>query len=154
MSTGKTVALTRRTFVGKMISQLFKTLSRFVIAWVLSSIEYACERGREGALRKSGNRIMKPAKQDNMKPVGAVPILAEEGTGRLERWAQLRQVDQRGVLQAGRNRSLEKSAEAVCLDTKSSLDALGQGCPESYFILIANSACNSIIASDCHLARE
>ena len=30
MTTGKTVALTRWTFVGKMISLLFKTLSRFV----------------------------------------------------------------------------------------------------------------------------
>ena len=34
MTTGKTMALTRRTFVGKLISQLFNTLSRFVIAFL------------------------------------------------------------------------------------------------------------------------
>ena len=32
MTTGKTIALTRRTFVGKVMSLLFNTLSRFVIA--------------------------------------------------------------------------------------------------------------------------
>ena len=32
MTTGKTVALTRQTFVGKVMSLLFNTLSRFVIA--------------------------------------------------------------------------------------------------------------------------
>ena len=31
MTTGKTIALTRRTFVGKVMSLLFNTLSRFVI---------------------------------------------------------------------------------------------------------------------------
>ena len=31
MTTGKTIALTRRTFVGKMTSLLFKMLSKFVI---------------------------------------------------------------------------------------------------------------------------
>ena len=33
MTTGKTIALTRRTFVGKVISLLFNMLSRFVIAF-------------------------------------------------------------------------------------------------------------------------
>ena len=32
MSTGKTIALTRRTFVGKVMSLLFNTLSRFIIS--------------------------------------------------------------------------------------------------------------------------
>ena len=32
MTTGKTIALTRRTFVGKVISLLFNTLSRFFLA--------------------------------------------------------------------------------------------------------------------------
>ena len=32
MNTGKTIALTNQTFVGKVISLLFNTLSRFVIA--------------------------------------------------------------------------------------------------------------------------
>ena len=34
MTTGKTIALTRRTFVGKVISLLFNMLSRFVIAFL------------------------------------------------------------------------------------------------------------------------
>ena len=34
MTTGKTIALTRRTFVGKVMSLLFNTLSRFVIAFL------------------------------------------------------------------------------------------------------------------------
>ena len=37
MTTGKTIALTRRTFVGKVMSLLFNTLSRLVIAFLLSS---------------------------------------------------------------------------------------------------------------------
>ena len=32
MTTGKTIALTIRTFVGKMMSLIFNTLSRFIIA--------------------------------------------------------------------------------------------------------------------------
>ena len=34
MTTGKTIALTRRTFVGKVMSLLFNTLSRFAIAFL------------------------------------------------------------------------------------------------------------------------
>ena len=34
MTTGKTIALTRRTFVGEVMSLLFNTLSRFVIAFL------------------------------------------------------------------------------------------------------------------------
>ena len=34
MTIGKTVALTKRTFAGKVVSLLFKTLSRFVIAFL------------------------------------------------------------------------------------------------------------------------
>ena len=34
MTTGKTIALTRWTFVGKVLSLLFNTLSRFVIAFL------------------------------------------------------------------------------------------------------------------------
>ena len=34
MTTGKTIALIRRTFVGKVMSLLFNTLSRFVIAFL------------------------------------------------------------------------------------------------------------------------
>ena len=34
MTTGKTIALTRKTFVGKGLSLLFGTLSRFVITYL------------------------------------------------------------------------------------------------------------------------
>ena len=37
MTTGKTIALTIWTFVGKVISLLFNTLSRFIIAFLPSS---------------------------------------------------------------------------------------------------------------------
>ena len=37
MTTGKTIALTKWTFVGKVMSLLFNTLSRFVIAFLPSS---------------------------------------------------------------------------------------------------------------------
>ena len=37
MTTGKTIALTRQTFVEKVISLLFNTLSRLVIAFLLRS---------------------------------------------------------------------------------------------------------------------
>ena len=37
MTTGKTIALTRQTFVGKLMSLLFNMLSRLVIALLLRS---------------------------------------------------------------------------------------------------------------------
>ena len=37
MTTGNTIVLTRQTFVGKVISLLFNTLSRFVIAFLKKS---------------------------------------------------------------------------------------------------------------------
>ena len=37
MTTGKTIALTRQTFVDKVMSLLFNVLSRFVIAFLLRS---------------------------------------------------------------------------------------------------------------------
>ena len=37
MTTGKTIALTRRTFVGKVMSLLFNMLSRLVIAFLSRS---------------------------------------------------------------------------------------------------------------------
>ena len=37
MTTGKTIALTRQTFIGKVTSLLFNTLSKLVIAFLLRS---------------------------------------------------------------------------------------------------------------------
>ena len=44
MTTGKTIALTIQSFVGKVMSQLFNTLSRFVIAFLprSSSVQFSC----------------------------------------------------------------------------------------------------------------
>ena len=38
VTTGKTIALTRRTFVGKVVSLLFNMLSRLVITFLLRSM--------------------------------------------------------------------------------------------------------------------
>ena len=38
MTTGKTIALTRRTFVGKVMSLLLNMLSRLVREWIVSNI--------------------------------------------------------------------------------------------------------------------
>ena len=42
MTTGKTVALTRRTFVGKVMSLLFNMLSRLVITFHTKNLLYLC----------------------------------------------------------------------------------------------------------------
>ena len=43
MTTGKTIALTRQNFVGKVMSLLFNTLSRLVIALDFPVVMYGCE---------------------------------------------------------------------------------------------------------------
>ena len=40
MTTGKTIAFTRQTFVGKVMSLLFNTLSRFVIAFLPKQVSF------------------------------------------------------------------------------------------------------------------
>ena len=42
MTTGKTIALTRRTFVGKVMSLLFNMLSRFTGVQTLTSLITSC----------------------------------------------------------------------------------------------------------------
>ena len=42
MTTGKTIALTRQTFVGKVMSLLFNMLSSFAIAFLLGSVFFKC----------------------------------------------------------------------------------------------------------------
>ena len=43
MTTGKAIALTRQTFVGKVMSLLFNMLSRFIIAFLpRSSVQFSC----------------------------------------------------------------------------------------------------------------
>ena len=52
MTTGKTIALTRRTFVGKVMSLFFNTLSRFVMGFPggSDSRESACSVGDLGSI--------------------------------------------------------------------------------------------------------
>ena len=45
VTTGKTIALTRRTFVGKVMSLLFNMLSRFVVDFLLRSKHLLISRG-------------------------------------------------------------------------------------------------------------
>ena len=49
MTTGKTIAFTRQTFVGKVISLLFNMFSTFIIAFLSRSIDFfffnSCQQG-------------------------------------------------------------------------------------------------------------
>ena len=57
MTTGKTIALTRQTFVGKVISLLFNMLSRLVIAFLLRTNRLLISR-----LKSSSAVILEPNK--------------------------------------------------------------------------------------------
>ena len=57
MTTGKTIALTRRTFVGKVMSLIFNTLSRLVIAFLPRSKRLLISR-----LQSPSTVILKPKK--------------------------------------------------------------------------------------------
>ena len=57
MTTGKTIALTRRTFVGKVVSLLFSVLSRFVIAFLPRSKHLLISR-----LQSPSTVILEPKK--------------------------------------------------------------------------------------------
>ena len=73
MTTGKTIALTRRTFVGKVTSLLFKTLSRLVIAFLPRSKHLLISW-----LQSSSALILEPKK---IKPVTVsifTPFLCHE----------------------------------------------------------------------------
>ena len=56
MTTGKTIAMTRWTFVGKVMSLLFKMVSRLVMRFPHSSVskESACNAGDLGLIPESG----------------------------------------------------------------------------------------------------
>ena len=58
MTTGKTIALTRQTFVGKVMSLLFKMLSRLVIAFLPRSKRLLISR-----LQSPSTVILEPAPQ-------------------------------------------------------------------------------------------
>ena len=69
MTTAKIIALTTRTFVGKIMFLLFNTLSRFVIAFLPSSkhllISWLQSEGRWRLwrLQKTRENVLKPIKK-------------------------------------------------------------------------------------------
>ena len=63
MTTGKTIALTRQTFVGKVMSQLFNTLSSFVKAFLPR-----CKHHLISWLQSSSAVILEPKKIKSITP--------------------------------------------------------------------------------------
>ena len=76
MTTGKTIALTRQTFVGKVISLLFNTLSRLVITFLPRS-----KRLLISWLQSPSAVILEPPKikSDTVSPVS--PSICHEVMG-------------------------------------------------------------------------
>ena len=61
MTTGKTIALTRRTFVGKVMSLLFNMLSRLVVTFLPGSKRFLISR-----LQSPSAVILKPPPQNKV----------------------------------------------------------------------------------------
>ena len=76
MTTGKTIALTRQTFVGKVMSLLFNMLSRFVIAFLSRS-----ERLLISLLQSPSAVILKPKKLKSVTVSVASPSICYEVMG-------------------------------------------------------------------------
>ena len=73
MTTGKTIALTRRTFVGKVMSLLFNMLFRLVISFLPRS-----KRLLISWLQSPSAVILEPRK---IKPATVSPSICSEWTG-------------------------------------------------------------------------
>ena len=76
MTTGKTIALTRRTFVGKVMSLLFNMLSRLVIAFLPRS-----KRVVISWLQSPPAGILEPAKIKSLTVSIASPSICQEVMG-------------------------------------------------------------------------
>ena len=76
MTTGKTIALTRQTFVGKVMSLLFNTLSRFVIAFLPRSKHLFVSR-----LQSPFAVILEPRKIKSVTVSIVSPSTCHEGMG-------------------------------------------------------------------------
>ena len=59
LTIGKTIVLTRWTFVGKIISLLFNMLSRFFIAFFLSSKAYSCLGNPMNSMKRQKDMTLK-----------------------------------------------------------------------------------------------
>ena len=76
MTTGKTIAWTRRTFVGKVMSLLFNTLSRLVIAFLPRS-----KRLLISWLQSPCAVILEPKKIKSVTVPIVSPSICHEGMG-------------------------------------------------------------------------
>ena len=76
MTTGKTVALTRQNFVGKVMSLLFNMLSRFVIALLPRSKHLLISR-----LQSPSAVILEPKKIKSVTVSIVSPSICHEGMG-------------------------------------------------------------------------
>ena len=76
MTTGKTMALTRQTFVGKVMSLLFNTLSRFVIAFLPRSKHLLMS-----CLQPPSAVILEPKKIKSVTVSTISPSICHEGMG-------------------------------------------------------------------------
>ena len=74
MTTGKTIALTRWTFVGKVISLLFNMLSRLVIAFLPRS-----KRLLISWLQSPSAVILEPKKMKSLTVSIVTPSICDEG---------------------------------------------------------------------------
>ena len=75
MTTGKTIALTIRTFVGKVMSLLFITLSRFVIAFLPRS-----NRLLISWLQSQSTVILEPKKRKSYNIILVVQVVSDDTT--------------------------------------------------------------------------
>ena len=73
MTTGKTIALTRRTIVGRVMSLLFNMLSRFVIAFLSRS-----KRLLTSWLQSSSAVILEPKKIKSVTVFAVFPSICHE----------------------------------------------------------------------------
>ena len=108
MTTGKTIALTRWTFVGKVMSLLFNMLSRFVITKCLCSPKLKCWNlvpsvvalgsrvlgrwlGQEGGALMDGISVfIKGTWESAFAPFCQVRIQPEEGCLQIQKWSLTR----------------------------------------------------------------
>ena len=79
MTTGKTIALTRGTFVGKVMSLLFNMLSRFVIAFLPRS-----KRLLISCLQSPSAVILESKKMKSVTVSIVSPLIFHEAMGQYE----------------------------------------------------------------------
>ena len=79
-TTGKTMALTIRIFVGKVMLMLFNTLSRFVIAFLKEKVSFRSWLQSLGVIWESAV-IWEPSKIKNLSPLPLWPFYLPSSDG-------------------------------------------------------------------------